>query len=100
MYDDQAHTDVHLISSEGTVFGVHRVCCVADLFCVQKAHTRVHSRFEFHVGHSSSNVALTTDEKMTRELVLVSFAKIMKEDIKKSPISHVLFKSFSNPSSS
>ena len=25
MYDEQAHTDVHLVSSEGTVFGVHRV---------------------------------------------------------------------------
>ena len=25
MYEEQAHTDVHLISKEGTVFGVHRV---------------------------------------------------------------------------
>ena len=25
MYEEQAHTDVHLVSSDGTVFGVHRV---------------------------------------------------------------------------
>ena len=36
MYDDQAHTDVHLISSEGTVFGVHRVRSIAELFYVQR----------------------------------------------------------------
>ena len=36
MYDDQAHTDVHLISSEGTVFGVHRVRSMADCFYVQR----------------------------------------------------------------
>ena len=36
MYDDQAHTDVHLISSEGTVFGVHRVRSMAEWFDVQR----------------------------------------------------------------
>lgn len=25
MYEDQTHTDVHLVAGDGTVFGVHRV---------------------------------------------------------------------------
>ena len=25
MYEEQTHTDVHLVSSEGTILGVHRV---------------------------------------------------------------------------
>ena len=25
MYDDQTHTDVHLVAGDGTLFGVHRV---------------------------------------------------------------------------
>lgn len=38
MYEEQTHTDVHLVSSEGTIFGVHRV---SHLFKVLK--TSCHS---------------------------------------------------------
>ena len=51
MYEEQVHTDLHLVSSDGTMFGIHKVCTV---YQVVVGAELVHA----HVCLSGSNIIL------------------------------------------